>query len=387
MRPSAPLATNTLPPSIATCCGGAPAASRARGRRVRRSWIATRWVVPDVTQRPAPSADTTTSCARSTGVNVRTRRGCCGSVASITATAAAFEPSAANRVRPSGVMVRCRASAPTCTDAAMRPRARSIDDELAARGIGHVGVAPGRLRRGVARLAEPLDLVPDAQARNVDQRQHPPVRVADERDRPRADRLDAARPRGGADVLAHVAGREVEHHDARLVVGRCQDERPGEVAAARTRERWSGDGERACGGELEERATVHASSYAGGPPAGPCSSRRKASASARELDRLTRSGLGQRHPLAHLAAAGLEGDASSCRDELGAAIGGQLQGDAVAPREHHEDLAVRAQAVRAEEPALVDVGLAEQLHDDRRVQLLGGTRVRVRHVLLHTMDR
>ena len=35
MRPSAPLATNTRSPSIATCCGGAPAASLAIGRSVR----------------------------------------------------------------------------------------------------------------------------------------------------------------------------------------------------------------------------------------------------------------------------------------------------------------------------------------------------------------
>ncbi len=147
----------------------------------------------------------------------------------------------------------CDASGDAC--------ARKIDHhQLAPLGVGHVRVAAAGRRRGVARLAEPLELVAHPQRRDVEQGERAEVGMPDERRRAASDGLDAARPCEGADVHPLGAGREVEHDDARLVVRGGEHERRASCRGGRLRERGCRGGGDAARGEPEERATMHAPS-------------------------------------------------------------------------------------------------------------------------------
>ena len=74
------------------------------------------------------------------------------------------------------------------------------------------------MHRRVARLVEAFELGADPALRDVEHRDDAVLRVADDGE-PVVDRLDAPRPRAGADAADDLLRAEVEHDDVALEVG------------------------------------------------------------------------------------------------------------------------------------------------------------------------
>ena len=181
MVPSAPLATNTRLPAIATCCGGAP-----DGELDHRSQA------PHVVQRDALAGsgrDPQPGSVRGDDHIVRSvdRRerpheaGACGICGIEHGDRGSLRAECGEQQLAVGgdrEMAGERAGFDPCHD----PGPREVDDrQLTASGIGHVRVPSARAGGGVARLAEALEHVLHAERREVEQRDGTRVRVAHER--------------------------------------------------------------------------------------------------------------------------------------------------------------------------------------------------------------